>query len=139
MEFQRHDECEVNNLPCVCTCTRSAHENISANTKVMNFVLVVNGVRRWLPLLAFCDVLISVWNNCSGLWGILTHNRDRLARMSFTLEGHEKHYVKLACSGVEVGPIPSNVYLKKERPVCISIEGHGDHYKKVSYSGVEVG
>ncbi|XP_046641504.1 uncharacterized protein LOC124326628 isoform X2 [Daphnia pulicaria] len=93
MEFQRHDECEVNNLPCVCTCTRSAHENISANTKVMNFVLVVNGVRRWLPLLAFCDVLISVWNNCSGLWGILTHNR-----------GHEKHYVKLACSGVETHP-----------------------------------
>ncbi len=27
-------------------------------------------------------------------------------------------------------PIPSNVNLKKERPVCISIEGHGDHYVK---------
>ncbi|EFX88048.1 hypothetical protein DAPPUDRAFT_234744 [Daphnia pulex] len=45
--------------------------------------------------------------------------------MSFSLEGHGKHYVKLACGGVEVGPIPSNVYLiKKERPVCISIEDY---------------
>jgi hypothetical protein len=81
-------------------------------------------------------------------------------RMSFTLEGHEKHYVKLACGGVEVGwewhvfhhyqssrkgklfgfhfdigfcrPIPRNVNLKKEKTVCISFtfEGHGDHYVK---------
>ncbi|EFX62677.1 hypothetical protein DAPPUDRAFT_269946 [Daphnia pulex] len=42
--------------------------------------------------------------------------------MSFSLEGHEKHYVKLACDGVEVGSIPSNVILQKERPVCMSIE-----------------
>jgi hypothetical protein len=28
-------------------------------------------------------------------------------------------------------PIPSNVILQKERPVCISIEGHGDHYLKL--------
>ncbi|XP_046658027.1 uncharacterized protein LOC124352545 isoform X1 [Daphnia pulicaria] len=36
------------------------------------------------------------------------------------------------CGGVEVGPIPSNVNLKKERPVCISftLEGHGDHNVK---------
>ncbi|EFX85613.1 hypothetical protein DAPPUDRAFT_98703 [Daphnia pulex] len=94
-------------------------------------------------LLAFCDVLISVWKNSSGLWGIVTHTRDNLAvniyrsaslsrqNMSFSLEGHKEHYyVKLACGGVEVGPIPSNFILQKERPVCISIEGHGDHYVK---------
>ncbi|EFX85601.1 hypothetical protein DAPPUDRAFT_237699 [Daphnia pulex] len=46
-------------------------------------------------------------------------------------EGHKEHYyVKLACGGVEVGPIPSNFILQKERPVCISIEGHGDHFVK---------
>ncbi|EFX88429.1 hypothetical protein DAPPUDRAFT_95969 [Daphnia pulex] len=66
---------------------------------------------RWLLLLAFCEVLISVWNNSSGLWGILIHNQAGRPvypdRMSFSLEGQEKHYVKLACcGGVEVGPIP---------------------------------
>ncbi|EFX86637.1 hypothetical protein DAPPUDRAFT_97789 [Daphnia pulex] len=98
----------------------------------------VNGVDSagCRTLLAFCDVLISVWNNSSGLWEILTHTRVNLQtgrpvcpdRMSFTLEGHEKHYVKLACGGLETHP--QQRHLQKERPVCISIEGHGDHYVK---------
>ncbi|EFX80416.1 hypothetical protein DAPPUDRAFT_318602 [Daphnia pulex] len=48
--------------------------------------------------------------------------------MSFTLEGHGDHSVKLSCGGVEVG----NVNLQKERPVCMSfiLEGQGDHYLK---------
>jgi hypothetical protein len=38
-------------------------------------------------------------------------------------------------------PIPSNVNLKKERPVCISsnLEGHGDHFVKLACGGLEVG
>ncbi len=79
-------------------------------------------------------------------------------RMSFSLEGQEKHYVKLRLGEndtcfiiIKAGkiaarvsylvfililvfcrPIPSNVNLKKEKPVCISFtfEGHGDHYVK---------
>ncbi|EFX85667.1 hypothetical protein DAPPUDRAFT_98614 [Daphnia pulex] len=102
------------------------------NTNVVNFVLgsmelaqvAVTGLLRCL------DISLEEY-----LWGIVTHTRVNLQtgrpvcpdRMSFSLEGHEKHYVKLACDGVEVGSIPSNVILQKERPVCMSIEGHGDH------------
>ncbi|EFX80709.1 hypothetical protein DAPPUDRAFT_243427 [Daphnia pulex] len=60
--------------------------------------------------------------------------------MASLIEGHGDHYVQRVmqwCRGwVRTGrfsslssrPIPSNVILQKERPVCISIEGHGDHY-----------
>ncbi|EFX88412.1 hypothetical protein DAPPUDRAFT_234437 [Daphnia pulex] len=34
---------------------------------------------RWLLLLAFCNVLISVWNNSSGFWGILTHTQSYIS------------------------------------------------------------
>ncbi|EFX79878.1 hypothetical protein DAPPUDRAFT_319206 [Daphnia pulex] len=41
--------------------------------------------------------------------------------------------LNVLCSGVEVGPSPSNVNLQNERPVCMSFtfEGHGDHYLKI--------
>ncbi|EFX82268.1 hypothetical protein DAPPUDRAFT_241528 [Daphnia pulex] len=56
--------------------------------------------------------------------------RKRPVSMAFRIKGHEKHYVKLACGGLEVGPIPQQRHLQKERLVCISIEGHGDHFVK---------
>ncbi|EFX61561.1 hypothetical protein DAPPUDRAFT_272774, partial [Daphnia pulex] len=54
--------------------------------------------------------------------------RKRPVSMAFRLEGCGDNYLKLAWGGVEVGPIPIQRHLQKERPVCISIEGHGDHY-----------
>ncbi|EFX80811.1 hypothetical protein DAPPUDRAFT_243221 [Daphnia pulex] len=41
--------------------------------------------------------------------------KERPVCISFTLdEGHGDHYVKLACGGVEVGPIPQQRHLQKE-------------------------
>ncbi|EFX84084.1 hypothetical protein DAPPUDRAFT_239369 [Daphnia pulex] len=63
----------------------------SAHTNVMNFVLGSMELALVAVILAFCDVLISVWNN----WTL----------------GNPHSYSR---------PIPSNVNLKKEKPVCIS-------------------
>ncbi|EFX85631.1 hypothetical protein DAPPUDRAFT_237655 [Daphnia pulex] len=56
---------------------------------------------------------------------VITHKEHYVLR-------HKEHYVDVSCGGVEVGPIPSNFILQKERPVCISIEGHGDHYVELN-------
>jgi hypothetical protein len=66
--------------------------------------------------------------SCGGVEGWV-----RMTRVSSLSSRYNRCKVKQFGFHFDIGfcrPIPSNVILQKERPVCISIEGHGDHYVK---------
>ncbi len=89
----------------------------------------------------------KLWRRAAG--GLLSSNTTPPPRLQFILpELHHQRalvlhrdsiFVKQNPFGINFEivfcrPIPSNVNLQKERPVCMSFpfEGHGDHYVKLS-------